>query len=180
MCIAMLVFTLIIIISSFTRMTLYQQNYGHTRLRILVDFTLITEIILLVPTAIYVIKSKVNLAKAYLIIITTMYCVVNFANIDNFIAKSNIDRYMQTGKIDLYYLTRELDSADTVKQLKRLQEMKFEYTKDDPKTIYNELKGKIEQLDTYLSEKTTELNEDSTWTEFNLSRYRAKQILGGN
>ena len=34
MCIVMVIFTLVIIISAFARMTLYQQNYGYTRLRV--------------------------------------------------------------------------------------------------------------------------------------------------
>ena len=63
MCIVMVIFTLIIIISAFARMTLYQQNYGYTRLRILVDYTLITEIILLIPTIIYILKNKIDLIK---------------------------------------------------------------------------------------------------------------------
>lgn len=64
MCMLMLFFTLIIIISSFMRMSLYQQNYGDTRLRTLVNFTLITEIILLVPTAVYILKENIELGKA--------------------------------------------------------------------------------------------------------------------
>ena len=69
MCIVMVIFTLIIIISAFARMTLYQQNYGYTRLRILVDYTLITEIILLIPTIIYILKNKIDLIKTYFVIL---------------------------------------------------------------------------------------------------------------
>lgn len=181
MCIAMLVFTLIIIISAFARMTLYQKNYGDTRLRILVDFTLITEIILLVPTTMYVIKSKINLGKSYFIIITVMYCIINFANIDKMIAKNNIDRYIETGNIDLYYITRDLDSADTIKELKRLEETEFKYTEDKVYTEYvNEIESDKKYLNKYLQDKTSEFNEDITLPEFNLSRYRARKILGGN
>lgn len=180
MCILMLIFTLIIIISSFTRMTLYQQNYGDTRLRILVDFTLITEIILLIPTAMYIMKQKINLGKTYFIIVTTMYCIINFANIDNMIAKNNIDRYVETGNIDLYYITSGLDSTDTIKQLKRLKEIDFKYTKDEPQTQYNEVEMKRQQLEAYLLNKTRELNEKITLPEFNLSRYMAKPVIGGN
>lgn len=187
MCMIMLVFTLIIIISSFTRMSLYQQNYGDTRLRILVNFTLITEIILLVPTAIYITGRKINLAKSYFAIITTMYCVINFINIDNMIAKNNIDRYIETGKIDLIYITTELDSTDTIEQLVRLKDTKFKYTKskennenryDVTYTEYiNEVDYKIKQLNNYLSSKKIELKEEITFSEFNLSNYRARKIL---
>ena len=61
MCITMVIFTLVIIISAFARMTLYQQNYGYTRLRVLVDWALITEIILLIPTIGYILKNKIYL-----------------------------------------------------------------------------------------------------------------------
>lgn len=174
MCILMLFFTLIIIISSLTRMTLYQQNYGNTRLRIFVDFTLITEIILLVPTAMYIIRGKIDLGKSYFIIIVTMYCIVNFINIDKMIAKNNIDRYIETGKIDLTYITTELNSANTIEELKRLKETEFKYTGNT--SSYNEREKKKEQLDEYLSEKLIELNEDTTLAEFNLSRILAKSI----
>lgn len=181
MCILMLVFTLLIIISSFIRMSLYQQNYGDTRLRILVDFTLITEIILLLPTAIYIMKENINLGKAYFIIITTMYCIINFANIDYMIAKNNIDRYIETGNIDLEYLTTGLNSTDTIEELKRLRETEFKYTKDEPQTQYiDERESKKEQLDRYLLDKTRELKEDTALPEFNLSRFMAKPSEGGN
>ncbi len=173
-CIIMLVFTLLIIISSLARMTLYQQNYGQTRLRILVDFILITEIILLIPTALYILKENIDLVKTYFIIIVIMYCVVNFCNIDYIIAKNNIDRYIETGKIDDYYL-KKLDNTDIIEQLLRLQETKFEYTNND---VYeNSSKNKLTNLNNYLGKKRDELDEKYTLPEFNLSRCLAKQIM---
>ena len=173
-CIIMLIFTLLIIISSLARMTLYQQNYGQTRLRILVDFTLITEIILLVPTALYILKENIDLVKTYFIIIITMYCVVNFSNIDYIIAKSNVDRYIETGKIDDDYLKR-IDNTDIIEQLLRLQETKFEYTNND---IYeNSSKNQLTNLNNYLGKKRDELDEKHTLPEFNLSRCLTKQIM---
>lgn len=174
MCIIMIIFTLIIIISSFVRMSLYQQNYGDTRLRVLVNFTLITEIILLIPTVIYIIKSKINLAKSYFIIIVTMYCIVNFVNIDNMIAKNNIDRYIETGKIDINYITYGLNSADTTKQLIRLKETEFKYSKGT-KAVED-----VERLQTYLLNRLSDkINKETTLPEFNLSRFISNIILGG-
>ena len=173
-CIVMLVFTLLIIISSLARMTIYQQNYGQTRLRILVDFTLITEIILLIPIALYIIKENIDLVKTYFVIIVTMYCVVNFSNIDYIIAKSNVDRYIETGKIDDDYLKR-IDNTDIIEQLLRLQETKFEYTNND---IYeNSSKNQLTNLNNYLGKKRDELDEKHTLPEFNLSRCLTKQIM---
>ena len=173
-CIIMLVFTLLIIISSLARMTLYQQNYGQTRLRILVDFTLITEIILLIPTALYITKENIDLVKTYFVIIVTMYCVINFSNIDYIIAKSNVDRYIETGKIDDDYLKR-LDNTDIIEQLLRLQETKFEYTNND---VYeNSSKNQLTNLNNYLGKKRDELEENHTLPEFNLSRCLARQRM---
>lgn len=179
MCIAMLIFTFIIILSSFARMTLYQQQYGDTRLRILVDFTLITEIILLVPTAIYIVKSNINLTKSYFIIIVTMYCIINFVNIDNMIAKNNIDRYIETGEIDLTYLTYKLNSTDTIEQLERLRETEFKYSKtyDSLYEYEDQSQNQKDQLNKFLINKKAELNENLTWSEFNFSKWRASRIL---
>lgn len=173
-CIIMLVFTLLIIISSLARMTIYQQNYGQTRLRILVDFTLITEIILLIPTALYITKENIDLVKTYFVIIVTMYCVVNFSNIDYIIAKCNVDRYIETGKIDDGYLKR-LDNTDIIEQLLRLQETKFEYKNND---VYEDnSKNKLTNLNNYLGQKRDELDEKHTLPEFNLSKCLGRQIM---
>ena len=175
MCIIVVVFTLIIIISSLIRMNLYQQQYGDTRLRILVDFVLITEIILLIPTVIYIINSKINLAKSYLIITTTMYCIINFANIDYMIAKNNIDRYIETGKIDIAYLTYGLGGTDTIDQLMRLRDTEFKYTKESK--YPGESKDQLRLLNSYLYSKSKELKRKTTFPESNFSKMRANKIL---
>lgn len=90
------------------------------------------------------------------------------------IAKNNVNRYIETGKIDLTYLTTGLDSANTIEELKRLKETEFKYTGNT--SSYNEREKKKEQLDEYLSEKSIELNEDTTLAEFNLSRILANSI----
>lgn len=185
MCIIMVIFTLLIIISAFARMTLYQQHYGDTRLRILVDFALITEIILLVPTIIYILKPRLNLVKSYFIIITVMYCIINFVNIDYMIAKNNIDRFIETGKIDLRYITTELDSADTMEELIRLKQTEFKQLEKYyiNSNRLNENKLSLQKsLDDYLSDKSAELNgakinEENTWPEFNLSKWKARNVL---
>lgn len=184
MCIVMVIFTLIIIISAFARMTLYQQNYGYTRLRILVDFTLITEIILLIPTLIYIIKGKINLSKSYFVIIVTMYCIVNFANIDGIIAKNNISKYKETGYIDLSYLIN-IDNTDIIEQLLEIQDSqfeysykyysKFEYLSND--AIKKDKESKQSQLDKYLKSLQENLNKSNTIAEFNLSKFKTKRIL---
>lgn len=177
MCIIMLVFTLLIIISSFARMIMYQTKYGDTRLRILVDFTLITEIILLIPTAIYIIKENINLSKSYFIIIVTMYCIINFANIDKIIAKNNVDRFIETGKIDLDYLIT-LNSTDITSELIRLKETDFKYYEINNDNDEHRVEVYRERLDKYLENQLKQLDENNrTISETNLSEWFAQKAL---
>ena len=183
MCISMIIFTLVIIISAFARMTLYQQNYGYTRLRVLVDWALITEIILLIPTIIYILKNKINLIKTYFVIIVTMYCIVNFVNIDKFIVKNNINRYKETGNIDLNYLI-EMNNTDLVEQLLELDNTEFKYSEKsytqlniDKYEIERRIINQQKELNQYLVTLRTNLNEAHTFAEFNLPKMRAKSVL---
>lgn len=173
MCIIMIIFTFILIILSFAKMNLYISQYGDTRLRLLVNFTLLTETILLIPTSLYIMYSKINLAKSYLIIITTMYCIINFANIDNVIAKRNIQRFEETGKIDIWYLTGELDKATVVEELYELKsikpkaEIQNEYIKNNLNTYINK----------FIEDTKSELPEKTSIQEFNLTKCKAKKFI---
>ena len=183
MCIVMVIFTLIIIISAFARMTLYQRNYGYTRLRILVDYTLITEIILLIPTIIYILKNKIDLIKTYFVIIITMYCLVNFINIDKIIMKNNFNRYKETGYIDLNYLM-EMNNSDLIEQLLELKDTEFKYSEKaysqsdtDKQEIQEQIGKQQRELNGYLASWKKSFNETHTLAEFNLPKMRAKSIL---
>ena len=104
--------TFIIIVSSFLRMYMYESAYGYTLLRLLVYVSLITEVILLVPTVIYIINPKFNVLKYYIIIVTCCYTLLVLFPVDYFIANNNINRYYKTGKIDISYLLN--DSTDNI------------------------------------------------------------------
>lgn len=163
MCILMIALTFIIIISSFIRMYMYESEYGYTLLRLLVYVTLITETILLIPTIFYIYNTKVNIVKAYMIIIVSVYTLINFANVDYLIAKNNIDRYYKTEKIDLDYL--ENYGTDNIPLLLEL----YQNTEEES------VKDSLELYFKYL-----EIDRNS-FQEFNLSKYQAqKQIESAN
>lgn len=115
MSVIMLLLTIVIVVSSFLRMNLYEQAYGYTTLRLLVYIALITEFILMIPTLLYIFNSKYNIVKSYMIIIIIVYVLTNYMNIDYMIARRNIDRYYETKKIDLNYLRNY--GTDNVKLL---------------------------------------------------------------
>ncbi len=158
--ILMVVLTLIIIVSSFLRMNLYENAYGYTMLRLLVYISLITEVILLEPTIIYIFNPKFNIVKSYMIIIICVYTVINFANLDYLIAKRNITRYYKTDKIDIYYL--ENYHTDNIPLLLDL------YNNSKDEKIINE-------LDIYL--ESIKNNKNLDWQEYNISKKKAYHKL---
>ena len=86
-------------------MNLYEQAYGYTLLRLGVYITLFTEVVLLIPTVMYILKDKMNVLNYYVIIITVVYTFINLFSVDTIIARRNIDRYYQKQDIDIEYLS---------------------------------------------------------------------------
>jgi len=159
MSIIMVVLTFVIIVSSFLRMNLYEQEYGYTLLRLLVYITLFTEVILLIPTVKYIINPKTKILNYYMIIIVSVYTFINFINIDWVIAERNIMRYYDNSKLDLNYL--ENYSTDNVSSLIDL----YDKTKD--KKIKKDLKAYLSKLDTSMN----------GFQEWNLSRMYAEREI---
>jgi len=161
MSIVMVILTFVIIVSSFLRMNLYEQEYGYTLLRLLVYITLFTEVILLIPTVKYIINPQTKILNYYIVIIVSVYTFINFINIDGVIAEKNIKRYYDNSKLDLYYL--ENYSTDNVSYLIRL------YDKADDKNIKKDLKSYLSRLDTSMD----------GFQELNLSKVYAKKLIDG-
>lgn len=162
MSILMVGLTFIIIVSSFLRMYMYESAYGYTLLRLLVYVSLITEVILLVPTVIYIINPKFNVLKYYIIIVTCCYTLLALFPVDYFIANNNINRYYKTGKIDISYLLN--DSTDNIPLLYNFYM--------DPKIE----EGNKTILRAYLN-VIYERNKERNILEYNISReYAIKKV----
>ncbi len=157
----MVFLTFIIIVSSFLRMYMYESAYGYTLLRLLVYVSLFTEVLLLIPTILYIINSKVCIFKYYIIIITTMYCLLSLAPVDYIIANNNINRYYKTKKLDIWYLSNS--ATDNIPLLCEF------YQKDESSEYRKTLK-------VYLNEMKKR-NKDSSFIEFNISRNKAMKAL---
>lgn len=153
-------FTIVILISSFYRMFLYEQEYGYTFLRLMVYFALATELILIIPTIMYILDVKINLPKTYFVIIVLMYVFINYTNINSLIAKNNIDRYLSNSskyEIDIYYL--QTLGVDAYKEIERL--INVEDTK-----IRDEVEWYLKRIENEVS--------DMNWQSFNINKLRAK------
>ena len=162
--IGMVILTLIIIISSALRMHMYENFYGFTNLRLLVYVALFTMIILLIPTVLYILNSKINIFKAYLVIIITVYTGLSMFPVDTFITQNNINRYYQKGKIDIEYL--ENYNTDNIPLLVDL------YHKSNDKKIKAELKAYFERFYEFYPE-----NKSNGILEYNISKQNAENSL---
>ena len=102
-----LLFTIVILLSAFFRMNLYEKAYGYTYLRLFVYYILATEFILILPIGLWILDKKIDIVKWTIGIVTIMYVILNFSNIESTIAKRNVDRYFENqeeNEIDLEYL----------------------------------------------------------------------------
>ena len=170
----LIIFTAVMICSSFLRMYLYEQEYGYTFLRLMVFFILATELILIIPTVVYVFNKKIKLLKCYIIIFAIMYTIVNLANVDKTIARRNVDKYIsdsklgvegKEAKIDFYYLKKL--SIDAIPDIIRL----YENTDDTNLKM---------QIRTYLSNeyrKKVKNQDKSNFQEFNFQEENSKRSL---
>ncbi len=153
---ALCLLTLVVVASALHRMDLYQDAYGFTRLRLVVD--LFEGWLGLVVVAVLVAGIGLRgwwLARFALLAGATMLLGLAVVNPDAWIAQHNIDRYEATGKLDTAYLAGL--SADAL-----------------PVILDNPLPGgfrcPMEDLD-------FDLRDPDGWTGWNLSRERARDAL---
>lgn len=167
MCIIMVVFTFIIILSSAVRMHFYEQAYGYTFLRLLVYCVLFAETILLIPTVLYILNKQKHLLGTYFTILILVYIGMNFINFDAIIANKNIERYIETGKIDLEYLEKET-GTDAIPAF--IQLLGIENVDEQIKT----------EVQLYINNFYNDLsNEKTDFRDLNMSKILAKKAIEG-
>ena len=157
-------FTLNMLFSAHYKMSLYEQTYGFTYLRIFVHLFMIMLFMLLIVLLIGIWNRRMPLNKVIIVIILGMYILLNYINVDKIIAEKNIDIYYKTQKIDVLYL-RNL-SYDATSEILRLKG-------DSNLNISRE-------VNYYLADLKKELSQEYSWYEFNYSKYRAKKIIEEN
>ena len=166
MSILTLLFTIVILLSAFFRMNLYEKAYGYTYLRLFVYYILATEFILILPIGLWILDKKIDILKWTIGIVTLMYLILNSSNIESTIAKRNVDRYFENqeeNEIDLEYLFQHT-GTDAIGQIKRLLNAKDENI--------------VIRVREYLLREKEELqNTETSWQETNLSEIKAKEEL---
>ncbi|MCB2290078.1 DUF4173 domain-containing protein [Clostridium sp. CS001] len=157
-------FTLNMLFSAHYKMSLYEQIYGFTYLRIFVHLFMLMLFMLLMVLVIGIWNRRMPLNKVLIVIILGMYILLNYINVDKVIAEKNIDIYYKTQKIDVFYLKNL--SYDAIPEILRL--------KDDPNVDVSR------EVNSYLEDLRNKLSEEYSWYEFNYSKYRAKKIIEEN
>jgi hypothetical protein len=163
----LVVFTFILLVSAFYRMTVYEQAYGFTYLRIFTQAFMIMLFFLFIINIIYIWYRKLPIIKSYFIVSLAIYIMLNFANVDVVIAKNNINRYFESGQIDVAYLKGL--SYDAAPEIQRLYVTIQSSTDLKEKQVALELSG-------YFKERKSDLENQKSWQSFNISKYRAQQI----
>ncbi len=111
--------TLVVVASALHRMDLYQDAYGFTRLRLLVDLFEAWLGLLVVAVLVAGLVTRGGWVPRFaLLSAASLLLGLAVANPDAWIARHNLERYQATGKVDLYYLGQL--SADATPALSRL------------------------------------------------------------
>lgn len=158
----LIVFTLNMLYSASLKLSLYESTYGYTYLRVFVHIfmLLLFMLCLVVLTGIW--YRRINIVKSIIVFSITAYTIVNYINIDGFIAKKNLELYRTNGKVDIYYLTSL--SYEALPYILELQTSKDFNVKEA--VNYN------------IKYRKDTLTRQNSWTEFNFSRNKAKELLG--
>ncbi|MBD3330064.1 DUF4173 domain-containing protein [Candidatus Peregrinibacteria bacterium] len=155
--------TFIIIASSDTRLRLYEQTYGYTQARIFAHVMILLLFIIFLHLLYKIaIKENSSFKKTLAVSALSLYTILNFINVDGFIAEKNIERYEETGKIDLAYLKRL--SVDAVPEVIKL-ELNDDRYKNSLGSYINHQYDKVINLD------------ESQWYSYNYFRKQAYENL---
>lgn len=151
---ALCALTLVVVASALYRMHVYQDAYGFTVLRLLVDiFEAWLGLLVLAVMAAGVTLRARWIPRAALLSATCLLLFLAAINPDAWIAERNLDRYEDTGKVDWFYLQGL--SADAVPVLADLPDDLVECA------LMGHGVG----------------DDDDDWLEWNLGRHRADPIL---
>ena len=104
-------FVLIMLVSAFHRMRLYEQTFGYTELRLYVYVFMIWLGALLVWFTLTLWRRPDRFAIGLVIAMIGFLATLNLINPDAFIVRQNMVRYEQTNDLDTHYLLRLSDDA---------------------------------------------------------------------
>ncbi|GKU80733.1 DUF4153 domain-containing protein [Niallia sp. NCCP-28] len=154
------VFSLIMLLSSHLRLSLYEEAYGYTYLRLFAHSFLLLLAVAWAFTIIKIWIEKLNLIRIFIIIFLVYYCTLTITNLDGLIVKKNIERFSHTGQFDIPYMKTLSDAS--IPPL-------VDYYKQEP-----HITG-LKQL--LIEKKQTIHKKEVRWQSYNLMEAKAKKAL---
>ena len=152
------VLTLLVIASAVWRMHLYQQAYGFTALRLVVDaFELWVGLVVAMLLVAGIRLSGTWIPRTAVATGAAVILGLAVLNPDAYVVNANLDRYQSTGKLDAYYLTRL--SADAVPAMSA------------------RLSGTDRACLLVPGDQVDDRHQPDDFLSFNLGRYRAAGIV---
>ncbi|AIQ52226.1 DUF4153 domain-containing protein [Paenibacillus sp. FSL R7-0331] len=151
--------SVVMLYSAYSRLTLYEEAYGYTEIRFLVHAFMIFLGLLLILAAVRISKTDFPLMKWVVALGLLSYVFMNYIGMDRIIAFQNIARYEATGDIDKYHLTGL--SWQAVPLL-------ISFSKDNDDLLKQELGEKW-------TNQSAEAKQE--WPSFNLSKHQGQQAL---
>ena len=155
----------LIMASAFRRLSLYEQAYGFTVLR-LYSHVFIIFLAVVFSFLLYKIhKNQEEKNFAYHVFLSLIFflAVMNFLNPEAFVARRNLERFYQTGDLDVFYLSSL--SSDVLPQTIKVLDIADEKLR---KSFACQLYERIQEKN---------FSSFSSWQAFNLSRARADKII---
>lgn len=163
--IAMLVAVIIILISAFHRVTLYEEAYGYTVSRLYAQVYMIVlaiALVLLGAGILGTLDTGVLFRRVFAVAVAAFLVLVVW-NHEAWIASANIDRVAATGKLDARYIVRDLSPNAIPVMVRRLPSL--------PDPVRGELMGEL------VARYGTRGFRPTRWFEWNLRREQAREAL---
>lgn len=159
----LVIFSGVMLVSAYQRLSMYEAAYGFTMERILAHAFMIFLIVIFAYTFVRVWLERLALLHFYLIAGMVFYTVLNVMHVEQIIVNENLERYERIGKIDIHYLNTL--SYTGIEGLIELYKMSPDYPK----------------LDHMLYERQQMMRDDpmDDWQSFNFMEQEVRERLLG-
>ena len=166
----MVLLVIVILVSAFQRLQLYEAAYGFSRLRTYTHVFLIWTAVLLVATGgLEIVRRSRLFPLAVLIAVIGFTITLNFVNVDRFIARQNISREMNSVTMDISYLMTLTNDAVPV--------LAREFNNPQVSPARHDLIGVTLACKEYYRAEEDAVNDPEKWVSYNHSLITGNRVL---
>lgn len=157
----LIIFSLILLFSAHFKMSLYENVYGLTYLRVFVHYFMGLLLAFFLFALGNITLVRMHLIKSCIVVSLVFYTALNYINVDHLIVQHNLKMYTKIGKVDISYIQNLSD--DAIPAL-------VDYAKSNDNPV-------ARQLRSYLLFKKADMKPADTWKSFNYAKYQARKVL---